>query len=350
MAERALEIDDALGEAYAILGYTYFADLDFEKVERTLRRGVELSPNYSLGRIWLSVLLNFYGKHDEAVAEAKRAAELNPLSPFDRQHYAWILYHARRFDEAETRARRALEGDPRFSHGLGVLAWILRQAGLAEESIETARRAVEFSGRNPWLVSNLAASYAKAGRRKEAVDLLRELEKSAQEKFVSPYCLAVAYWNLGDADRAFACLEDAFETRDVWLIWMASDAQLDGLRDDPRYQNLLRRLKNLQPAPENTEISPPTGGEKSIVVLPFKILGAANTGETGDEYLSVGLADALITRLSNVRRFVVRPTSAVLRFRNAPDPSAAGRELNAAFVLESNLWRVGERIRVTVGF
>lgn len=349
MAERALEIDDGLGEAYAILGFAYFADLDFEKVERTLRRGVELSPNYSLGRIWLSVLLTFYGKHDEAVAEAKRAAELNPLSPFDRQHYAWILYHARRFDEAETRARRALEGEPRFSHGLGVLAWILRQAGQTEESIEMARRAVEFSGRNPWLVSNLAASYAKSGQRKEAIGLLRELGKYSGEKYVSPYCLAVAYWNLGDADRAFACLEEAFETRDVWLIWMASDAQLDGLRDDERYQNLLRRVKNLRGESEITEITQsPTGGEKSIVILPFKIVGAANTGETGDEYLSIGLADALITRLSNIRRFVVRPTSAVLRYRDAADPFSAGRELDAAFVLESNLWRVGERFRVTV--
>jgi TolB-like protein/Tfp pilus assembly protein PilF/tRNA A-37 threonylcarbamoyl transferase component Bud32 len=349
MAERALEIDDALGEAYAILGFVYFADLDFEKVEATLRRAVQLSPNYSLGRIWLSVLLNFYGESDEAVAEAKRAAELNPLSPFDRQHYAWILYHARRFDEAEIRARRVVEGDPRFSHGLGVLAWILRQNGKTDESIETARRAVEFSNRNPWLISNLAASYARAGMTEDAFQLLSELENTATEKFVSPYCLAAAYLNLGDADRAFALLEEALETRDVWLIWLASDAQFDSLRDDPRFDDLLRRLRNYQAGTTETEVTPsPTGGEKSIVVLPFKIFGASNTGETGDEYLSVGLADALITRLSNVRRFVVRPTSAVLRFRGAADSFAAGRALDAGFVLESSIWRVGERFRVKV--
>ncbi len=69
---------------------------------------------------------------------------------------------------------------------------------------------------------------------------------------------------------------------------------------------------------------------------------------TGDEYLGIGLADALITRLSKVRRLVVRPTSSVLRYRGETvDPLVAGRELNVDYVIDGNLRRSGERLRVS---
>jgi serine/threonine protein kinase/Tol biopolymer transport system component/tetratricopeptide (TPR) repeat protein len=90
--------------------------------------------------------------------------------------------------------------------------------------------------------------------------------------------------------------------------------------------------------------------KKSIAVLPFKnlnTLSEANTG--GSEFLSVVLADALITRLSNVRHFVVRPTSSVLRFgANSADSFAAGKELNVRFILDGNIIKTDKRIRVSV--
>jgi DNA-binding winged helix-turn-helix (wHTH) protein/Flp pilus assembly protein TadD len=84
---------------------------------------------------------------------------------------------------------------------------------------------------------------------------------------------------------------------------------------------------------------------KSIAVLPFRPLGAAGD----DEYLGLGIADALITRLSNLRQIVVRPTSAVLRYSGLePDPVSAGRELGVETVVEGSIQRADERIRVTV--
>ena len=92
-----------------------------------------------------------------------------------------------------------------------------------------------------------------------------------------------------------------------------------------------------------------TKSEKSIAVLPLKLIGGAAIGEdTGDNYLCIGLADALITRLSNVRRFVVRPTSSVIPYgKNEIDAFAAGKELGVSFVVDGNIGRVGNRIRVT---
>jgi DNA-binding winged helix-turn-helix (wHTH) protein/TolB-like protein len=84
---------------------------------------------------------------------------------------------------------------------------------------------------------------------------------------------------------------------------------------------------------------------ESIAVLPFRPLGA----EAGDEYTGPGMADALITRLSNSKRLRVRSTSAVLRYNNpAQDPLVAGRELGVDSVLDGKIQRNGSRVRVTV--
>ncbi len=87
-------------------------------------------------------------------------------------------------------------------------------------------------------------------------------------------------------------------------------------------------------------------GPQSIAVLPFQPLGAA---DKSDEYLGVGMADALITKLSNIRRMVVRPTSSVLRYAQGEhDPIAAARALDVRYVLDGRIRRVGDRIRITV--
>src|SRR5262249_25555733 len=84
---------------------------------------------------------------------------------------------------------------------------------------------------------------------------------------------------------------------------------------------------------------------RSIAVLPFRSLGA----DSPDEYLGLGMADALITRLSNIRQIAVRPTSAVFRYAGLRvDPEAAGRELNVGAVLEGSIQRSDSRIRITV--
>lgn len=103
-------------------------------------------------------------------------------------------------------------------------------------------------------------------------------------------------------------------------------------------------------APPASGVSSPAAGAASeaapsLAVLPFKLLAP---GE-GEEYLGLGLADALITRLSNIRQLFVRPTSAVLRYAQPErDPAAAGRELQVGLVLEGSVRRAGERLRATV--
>jgi tetratricopeptide (TPR) repeat protein len=127
---------------------------------------------------------------------------------------------------------------------------------------------------------------------------------------------------------------------------MGVDPELDLLHGHPRFNDLLRRLDH-RLAALPTIAGQLRADQESIAVLPFRVLGLPGEN-TGDEYLGVGLTDALITRLSNVRRLVVRPTSSVLRYRGAAiDPLTVGRDLGIDFVVDGTLQRVGNRIRVT---
>ena len=89
--------------------------------------------------------------------------------------------------------------------------------------------------------------------------------------------------------------------------------------------------------------------KRSVAILPLTFIGAPNAGDSGEEYLGIGLADALILRLSKVSRFIVRPTSSVLKFQHETvDAFQAGKELGVEFVVEGTVRRFGERVRVGV--
>ncbi|HEX8708189.1 MAG TPA: protein kinase [Pyrinomonadaceae bacterium] len=91
---------------------------------------------------------------------------------------------------------------------------------------------------------------------------------------------------------------------------------------------------------------PTTTGGRSIAILPFKML---RVEEKSDEYLGMGMADAIITKLSNIQRIIVRPTSAVIKYADGESNAvSAGHELDVNFVLDGRIQRVADRVRVTV--
>ena len=93
------------------------------------------------------------------------------------------------------------------------------------------------------MVALLGHAYAAANQRTEAEGILRQLTAASKTRYVPPYPTAVIYAGLGQKDEAFAWLEKAFDERDSWLDYVGLDPRLDGLRSDPRFLELLRRLK-----------------------------------------------------------------------------------------------------------
>jgi tetratricopeptide (TPR) repeat protein len=115
--------------------------------------------------------------------------------------------------------------------------------GLPSEAIERAERAVEQFKRTPRLLAALAEAYASNGQTAEVEAILSELEEAQKERYVDPTIFALIHLNLGDYDAAIDMLEQGYEIRSAWLpTTMAIDPRTDPLRDDPRFQDLLRRM------------------------------------------------------------------------------------------------------------
>ncbi len=351
-ALRAIELDDALAEAYASLAFAQICgDYDWIEAERNAVRAVELNSNYSTARLWYSYILLTAERFDESIAQAKRAVELDPSTYFSHHVLALNYYFARRFDEAQAQAAANVKNFPHISATFFTQGWTLRYLGKHEEALNSSKRAMELSGESLYDLLGYAQSLAAAGRRAETETALRRIFAQGEKQYLSYYQIAVIYVYLDETEKALDALERAFGDHEGWLIWLRTEPALDKLRGNARFKNLRkkvdRRAINL---PDETDSQAEAAAPQSIAVLPFKTTGDASSEEADSgEFLGVGLADALITRLSNAKQFIVRPTSSVLRFgAEAFDSFAAGDALNVKFVLDGEAARGDETFRVSV--
>jgi len=346
-AATAVELDPTSAEAHGALGQAKLSrDFAWDSAERTLFKAIELNPNYAPARTWYAFQLAMEGRFTEALREAQTAVSLDPFSIISRFSVLWCLYHSRRFEEALTMVRERLQSEPGNIMLLYGSSYLLSAIGQHDEAIAAARTAVEFVGKASRTLGRLGSAYAKAGNVAAAAEVLREMEEIASRRYISAYHLALVNCQLGRDELALDLLEQTLEMKDSWILWAGVDPELDRLHGHPRFDGLLRKLNHRLAALPTLPVEA-HAGQESIAVLPFKVL-TSPIENTGDEYLGIGLADALITRLSNVRRLVVRPTSSVLRYRGvAVDPLVAGRDLHVDYVIDGSLRRVGERLRVT---
>ncbi|MEZ5424716.1 MAG: protein kinase [Pyrinomonadaceae bacterium] len=352
-ARRALEVDDSSGEAYAILAFiTLLYDWNWPEAERLVGRALELNPNYYFAHECFSNFFSTQGLFDKAVEEIGRAEELDPLSPRAKLMTSWTLYQSRNFPEAVLKAERANEMQSNFPQGFLHLGNALIEKGEIEEAIRVLTESLRGWEGAAMPGYMLCFALVADGRREKARELLDRLVATERGRYVKPYFVAMAFAALGETDEAFRWFEKAVEERNEWMIWFGTEPKLDPLRRDPRYFELLKRTNNPIIAHQKKETAKngrAGRAERSIAVLPFRLLSSGSAGETEDEYLSIGLADALTMRLSNVRRFLVRPTSSVLPFIDRQtDSFAAGRELGVDFVVDGNIRRVGDRLRIAV--
>src|SRR5689334_16442334 len=346
-ASTAVELDPNLAEGHVALGQAILTrDFAWASAEHHLVRAVELDPNYAPARVWYSLQLAMEGRFSESLREAHTGRDLDPLAIISRFAVVWCSYHARRFDEAYRFASATIENEPRNLMMLYGSSFVLSRLSRHAEAVHAAEQCVELMGKASHTLGRLASSYAAAGDLDRAQAVLNDMHLLAERRYVSPYHLALVTCQLDRPEEALDLLERAYDSGDAKVLWMGVDPELDPLHGHPRFNDLLRRLDH-RLAALPTIAGQLREDQESIAVLPFRILSPPGEN-TGDEYLGIGLTDALITRLSNVHRLVVRPTSSVLRYHGAAiDPVLAGRDLGIDYVIDGSLRRVGNRLRVT---
>jgi serine/threonine protein kinase/tetratricopeptide (TPR) repeat protein len=246
-ATRALAIDDRLAEPHAALGYvkTHY-DWDWPGAEREFQRAIELNPSYATAHQWYSIHLQETGRLDEAVAEAKRAQDADPLSLMVSSVAGRTFYFARLYDQSIQQLRKTLEMDPNFPRAHWFLAMAYEQVARQDEAIAECQKALSLSGREPAVLGVLGHAYAVSGRTAQARKVLAELKDLSKQRYVAPFDIALVYAGLGDKVHALEWLTKAYQDHSVGVTWIKVDPRFDGLRGEPSFQDLLRRM-NLSP-------------------------------------------------------------------------------------------------------
>jgi serine/threonine-protein kinase len=242
-AMKALEIDETLAEAHASLGYIYALDWNWPGADSEFKRALSLNPGYAVAHHWYGSHLATIGRFDEAVAEGTRAQELDPYSLIIIRDLGLTFYFARRYEEAVKQYRIALALDPDFAPARSFLGLAYTRLGDHQRAIAEGLAAVRLTGNAPGRLAALGRSYAAAGQIKEAENILGQLEQLSKTAYVSIFDTAAIYVTLGNKDRALGLLEAAFKAHDPELIRLKRDPFLDPLRPDPRFQDLMLRMK-----------------------------------------------------------------------------------------------------------
>jgi TolB-like protein len=241
---KALELDPALGEAHASLGFFRFLyDWDFAGAESEFALAVALSPNYAEAHHWYAIYLANMGRHDEASGEALLAVERDPLSLLMNMTAALNFYLARKYDRAIEQLHKVMEMEPNFVAAHSVLGSVYVQKCMYQEALQEYEKVLELSKGVAVVETSIKVfmgmALAKWGRKTEAAQLLDEVMTAGGS---SAYSLAGLYIALDEKDSAFESLHHAYEQRDLQLVSLKVDPTLEGLRNDPRFRKLISRV------------------------------------------------------------------------------------------------------------
>lgn len=248
--ERALALDPNLPEAHATLGFIrLFHEWRWPDAEQALRKSIDLNPGYVTAHHWFAQLLTIQGRHEEAKAEMQRALQINPHSYNILGDLGQIYYFNREYREAEAYCLRALQIYPDFGFAHNYLFSIYLKTGEHDKAVE-ARLAAEKS--------HSAFPHQSAERQKQVEAELEKIRKTYRETGIRQFVesrihgphdglacsvLSTLYAFLGEKDKALTCLEKAYEERGFFLVFVKADPVFDNLRSEPRYQEILRKMK-----------------------------------------------------------------------------------------------------------
>jgi Tfp pilus assembly protein PilF len=244
-AARAVELDNQLAEAHTSLAAIKLVyDRDLVGAEREFKRAIRLNPRYSRAHDGYAHCLVEMGRVEESQAECELALELEPLDLEINQHLGWCYLRAHDPDRAIEQLHKTLALGPDFYRARILLGIAYGQKQDFSRAIAELLEA-SLIDKTAVLSGFLGYTYARAGG-KEAREILADLLEQAKHTYVPPYSIALVYTGLGQQDEALQWLEKAFVEHSHWRGWLSLTPELDSLRSDARFTELLRKFNEDQ--------------------------------------------------------------------------------------------------------
>jgi DNA-binding winged helix-turn-helix (wHTH) protein/TolB-like protein/Flp pilus assembly protein TadD len=247
-ARKAVDLDGTLAEAHLALGKVSMrADWDWDGARREFDRALAIDSKFAAAHSAKSTLENAFARHEEAIREMELACRFDPASAGNRSDLAWTLYCARKYDDAIAQSRKALDMDTtsdvahRQLEKEYLAKHLFAQAKSEYDQTESPSREATSGS-----IADLGLIYAVQGRRDDARGILEQLKaKPPPEVSNYEFVMAKLYAALGEKNLAFELLAKACEKHLARAIWMRVDPDLDPLRSDPRFNQLLSRVRLL---------------------------------------------------------------------------------------------------------
>jgi DNA-binding winged helix-turn-helix (wHTH) protein/TolB-like protein/Tfp pilus assembly protein PilF len=248
--QKAIELDDRLGEAYASRGFwRMFKGWQWGDAQADFKRAVELKPGYGTAHQWYATLLAITGRVEEAKSEMRRALEIDPMSPNFLADMGQMHYFAREYDEAESYCLKALEIFPGFVLAHEYLSYIYTakreddkafegwlKAGSAFHPSSTYLKAEEILAQE----QAKRESYRRSGLKGIWRDSIRGLSMGGEG--FSHFALLHYHALLDEKEEALDALEKAYQGHEFMLPFVNVDPVFDDLRSEPRFQAVSRRM------------------------------------------------------------------------------------------------------------
>jgi serine/threonine protein kinase/TolB-like protein/Tfp pilus assembly protein PilF len=238
--KKALELDETLPDAHVMQGRIMTSEWDWNGAEREFKRAFELSSNLSEAHLTYASLLSLLGRHDEAIASARRAQEVDPLDLRARNGEGVSLYFARRYDEAIQKFENVLKLTPDNETTLIFRAYTYDAKEMYKEAISEYQKLVAAGDTTTSTQCYLGYVLAQSGKKTEAQAIQEKLKTT--KDYVSPAEFAVLYVGLGDKDGAIGLLEKAYAVHDLQMQYLKVDPHYDRLRGDPRFVDLMKKV------------------------------------------------------------------------------------------------------------
>ncbi len=239
-AVKAVELDDSLAAAHLAMAVINAADWDWSGAEREYKRAIELHPNLAEAHFRYALYLSTMGRHENAIAEMNKSRELDPLNPDSYLEIGYILYFARQYDSALEQAKTKIELDPNNGSAYNGKAFVHAAKKEYDYAIANYKERIRLAGEHTGVDCYLGFALAKAGRLDEARAILKKLVTG--KDYVSPVELAMLYVGLGDRDKAFSALNRGYAEHDSQMQYLLIEPHFDGLRADPRFAVLIRKV------------------------------------------------------------------------------------------------------------